>query len=301
MVALRYALVFSLLVVLVPTVPLELSGQIPYVAEQAEAGEALYQRSCTACHLPNLQGSFEAPQLAGPNFRLTWGGRRMADLREVLGTMPPQAATSLTEEEYSALAAYLLRENGMEPGTSTLERTSSGLLFPGLRAGVTADLPPGVEAVLPRPGRPGNVPSPDGVNRVPESVGEIDVTEVGRTETFRRADRFTPVSDAVLADPPPGDWLHWRQNQKAWGWSPLTQIDRDNVDRLQLAWVWGMEDGTSQPDPLVRDGILYVPNAGNVIQAIDGVDGTLLWEWRHTFPEGAGTRGQLRNLPSGKI
>ena len=57
-----------------------------------------------------------------------------------------------------------------------------------------------------------------------------------------------------------------------------------------------MEDGTSQPDPLVRNGILYVPNAGNVIQAIDGVDGTLLWEWRHTFPEGAGTRGQLRNL-----
>ena len=59
MVALRYALVFSLLIVLVPIVPLELSGQIPYVAEQAEAGEAIYQRSCTVCHLPNLQGSFE--------------------------------------------------------------------------------------------------------------------------------------------------------------------------------------------------------------------------------------------------
>ena len=220
----------------------------------------------------------------------------MADLWEVLETMPPQAATSLTDEEYSALAAYLLRANGIAPGTSTLELTSSDLLFPGLRAGVTADLPPGVEPVLPMPGRPGNVPSPDGVNRAPETVGEIDVTEVGRTETFRRADRFTPVSDAVLADPPPGDWLHWRQNQQAWGRSPLTQIDMDNVDRLQLAWVWGMEDGTSQPDPLVRDGILYVPNAGNVIQAIDGVDGTLLWEWRHTFPEGAGTRGQLRNL-----
>ena len=296
MVATRYALVLFLLVVLNPTLPLELSGQVPYVAEQAEAGEAIYQRSCSVCHLPNLQGSFESPQLAGPNFRLNWGGRPMADLWEVLATMPPQAGASLTEEEYSALAAYLLRENGMEPGVSRLEPASSALLFPGLRAGSTADLPPGVDAVPPIPGRPGNVPSPDGVNRAPETVGEIDVTRVGRTETFRRADRFTSVSDAVLADPPPGDWLHWRQNQQAWGSSPLTQIDTNNVDRLQLAWVWGMEDGTSQPDPLVRDGILYVPNAGNVIQAIDGVDGTLLWEWRHTFPEGAGTRGQLRNL-----
>ena len=246
MVAIRYALVLSLLIVLVPTVPLELSGQVPYAAEQAEAGEAIYQRSCSVCHLPNLQGSFEAPQLAGPNFRLNWGGRSMDDLWEVLGTMPPQATTSLTEEEYSALAAYLLRENGTGPGTTTLELTSSDLLFPGLRAGVTATLAPGVEPVLPIPGRPGNVPSPDGVNRAPETVGEIDVTEVGRTETFRRADRFTPVSDAVLANPPPGDWLHWRQNQQAWGRSPLTQIDRDNVDRLQLAWVWG-HGGRNEP------------------------------------------------------
>ena len=295
MVAIRYALILSLLIVLCPAVASELLGQVFYTAEQAEAGEAIYQRSCSGCHLPNLRGSFEAPQLAGPNFRLNWGGRSVADLREALGTMPPQTTTPLTDGQYAALAAYLLRENGMEAGASPLELTSLDQLFPGLGA-VTADLPAGVEAIPPVPGRPGNVPSPDGVNRVPEAVGEIDVTEVGRTETFSRADRFTPVSDGVLADPPPGDWLHWRQNQQAWGWSPLTQIGPGNVDRLQLAWVWGMEDGTSQPDPIARDGILFVPNAGNVIQAIDGIDGTLLWEWRHTFPEGAGTRGQLRNL-----
>ena len=139
MVAIRYALVLSLLIVLVPTVPLELSGQVPYAAEQAEAGEAIYQRSCSVCHLPNLQGSFEAPQLAGPNFRLNWGGRSMDDLWEVLGTMPPQATTSLTEEEYSALAAYLLRENGTGPGTTTLELNLLGSVVPRSACGRYGD------------------------------------------------------------------------------------------------------------------------------------------------------------------
>ena len=129
----------------------------------------------------------------------------MADLREVLETMPPEAATRLSDEQYSALAAYLLRENGIEGGALALELTSTARLFPGLSAAASADLPPGVEPSPPVPGRPGNAPSPEGVIRKPETVGEIDVTEVGRTETFRRADRFTPVSDAVLGDPPPGD------------------------------------------------------------------------------------------------
>ena len=252
MVAIRYALILSLLIVLCPAVASELLGQVFYTAEQAEAGEAIYQRSCSGCHLPNLRGSFEAPQLAGPNFRLNWGGRSVADLREALGTMPPQTTTPLTDGQYAALAAYLLRENGMEAGASPLELTSLDQLFPGLGA-VTADLPAGVEAIPPVPGRPGNVPSPDGVNRVPEAVGEIDVTEVGRTETFSRADRFTPVSDGVLADPPPGDWLHWRQNQQAWGWSPLTQ---DRAWKRRPAPVgMGMGDGgRNQPARSYRPG-----------------------------------------------
>ena len=294
--AIRYGLTLSLALMLCPMAVRALSGQIGFTAEQAETGEAVYDQFCATCHLLNLRGSFEAPQLAGPNFRLNWGSRSVTDLREALGRMPPQAASPLTEDQYSALAAYLLRENGTAPGPSGLDFASSGQLFPGAGGQAAVDLPPGVQPITPAPGRAGNVPVPEGVIRAPEVVGEIDITEVGRTETFRRAERFTPVSDPVLASPPPGDWLHWRQNHEAWGHSPLTQIDRDNVSRMQLAWVWGMEDGTSQPDPLVRDGVLFIPNAGNVIQALDATDGTLLWEWRHTFPEGAGTRGQLRNL-----
>ena len=285
-----------LAVLLLPGAALDLPGQVGFTSAQAEAGEEIYEQLCAACHLPSLQGSFEAPQLAGPNFWLTWGGRSVAELREALERMPPAATAPLDDDEYSALAAFLLSQNGVSAGAVALSFASPGPLFPGAGGQTTASLPPGVEPIVPAPGRAGNVPVPEGVTRTPETVGEIDVTDVGRTETFRRADRFTPVSDAALANPPPGDWLHWRQNPEAWGHSPLTQIDPENVDQLQLAWVWGMEDGTSQPDPIVRDGVMFVPNAHNVIQALEATDGTLLWEWRHTFPEGAGGRGQLRNL-----
>ncbi|MYD00388.1 MAG: PQQ-binding-like beta-propeller repeat protein, partial [Gammaproteobacteria bacterium] len=102
------------------------------------------------------------------------------------------------------------------------------------------------------------------------------------------------ASDADLADPPAADWLHWRGNPGSWGYSPLAQVDASNVHRLQLAWSWGMENGRSQQAPLVRDGVLFLSNPGNVVQALDAADGTPLWEYRRRF-EG-GPRGQLRTL-----
>jgi hypothetical protein len=36
--------------------------------------------------------------------------------------------------------------------------------------------------------------------------------------------RMRPVTEAMIADPPPGSWLSWRRNPQAWGYSPLKQI-----------------------------------------------------------------------------
>ena len=61
-----------------------------------------------------------------------------------------------------------------------------------------------------------------------------------------------------------------------------------------------MEDGDrSQPVPLVRDGTLYLPDSGNVIQALDATNGTLLWEYRRQFTRGCSTceaGARLRSL-----
>ncbi len=94
---------------------------------------------------------------------------------------------------------------------------------------------------------------------------------------------FTPVTDAMLADPDPADWINWRRTLNGWGYSPLDQIDRDNVHQLGLAWSWTMTAGLSQPTPIVYDGVMYLPGPLNVVQALDAVTGDPIWEYRKRF------------------
>ena len=92
---------------------------------------------------------------------------------------------------------------------------------------------------------------------------------------------YTPVSEEMLRNPAPGEWLNWRGTDNAWGYSPLDQITLDNVGELQLAWSWAMDEtGSQEAAPLAHDGILYVPNPRGVIQALDGATGDLIWEYR---------------------
>ena len=96
---------------------------------------------------------------------------------------------------------------------------------------------------------------------------------------------YVPVTDAMLQNPPPEDWLSWRRTLDSWGYSPLQQVNRANVTRLQLVWssdlvAEGLQEGT----PLVHAGVLYMPNPKDVIQAIDAETGKLLWEYRRQMP-----------------
>jgi alcohol dehydrogenase (cytochrome c) len=101
--------------------------------------------------------------------------------------------------------------------------------------------------------------------------------------------RYTPVTDAMLLDPPAGDWLMWRRTYGHWGYSPLSQIDTDNVGSLRLAWAWTMEGGLQETTPLVHDGVMFLPQACDFIEAVDARDGTLLWDYRRERVEHAAT------------
>ena len=80
---------------------------------------------------------------------------------------------------------------------------------------------------------------------------------------------FVPVTDAMLQAPSDDDWLMWRRTLDGWGYSPLDQIDRDNVGNLELVWSRGLRaGGRQQGTPLIYDGVLYMPNPSDVIQAI---------------------------------
>ena len=96
---------------------------------------------------------------------------------------------------------------------------------------------------------------------------------------------FVPVTDAMLRDPAPGDWLMWRRTLDGWGYSPLDQIDRGNVDGLRMVWSRSLTAGSQQGTPLAYGGTLYVPNPNDVLQAIDAATGDLRWEYRRPIPD----------------
>jgi len=96
---------------------------------------------------------------------------------------------------------------------------------------------------------------------------------------------FVPVTDAMLQNPADGDWLMWRRTLDGWGYSPLDQIDRDNVGDLRMVWTRALAPGAQQGTPIAYGGTLYMPNPNDIIQAIDAVTGDLQWEYRRDIPD----------------
>ena len=112
-----------------------------------------------------------------------------------------------------------------------------------------------------------------------ETFGEVAANMESESITVANLTRdFVPATDQRLVNPDPADWPMMRGNYQAHSYSPLAQIDAGNVGGLQLEWVWSMNDGNSEPAPLVYGGVIYLINPGNVIQALDGRTGDLIWE-----------------------
>jgi alcohol dehydrogenase (cytochrome c) len=100
---------------------------------------------------------------------------------------------------------------------------------------------------------------------------------------------FTPVTDAMLRDPDPADWLMWRRTQNSWGYSQLDQIDASNVSRLTVAWSVELDESPSQEGiPLVYNGIVYFPGPMDVTYALDAASGEQIWQFRRDLPEDVG-------------
>ncbi len=259
------------------------AGQTPgpsvYTAAQATAGQASYQANCASCHLPNLEGQNEAPPLAGPNFMTTWRGRTTKDLLDYMQASMPPGLPSLAEAEYVNITAFILQSNGATPGTQPLVASAAtpiGTIATGQRA-AARPTPAGPQGD-PQAGRPQGPPPPRGLS----VTGEVK--------------NYVPVTDAMLRNPDPGDWLMARRNYQAWSYSPLAEITRNNVKDLKLAWTWAMsEAGANQPMPLVHNGIMYLVNTLNTLQALDAATGDLIWE-NQVGPNAVIGSGSMRNL-----
>jgi alcohol dehydrogenase (cytochrome c) len=231
------------------------------VGGNAMAGLTPYAQSCAACHGQRLEGSPFAPTLIGENFMSRWRGKPAAEL--------------LTR-----------MQNTMPPkGTGTVKPE----VFPDLLAFmVRANLQgPPPAAMIAQALAPPVVATPVAQKPLPAAVAQ-------------RLSKLNAVTDAMMAAPADGDWLMWRRTFDAAGFSPLKQINRSNVPGLRKAWSLRLDPSTNEIAPLVHEGVLYV-YSGNVMQAVDAVNGKLLWKFerataRQGFMQFEGGRTRAKSI-----
>ena len=172
---------------------------LSYTPAQSSTGLLIYSSNCAGCHIRDLTGRNEAPPLAGSNFMQTWGGRSTAELMEYIRkSMPPGNAGSLPPEACADTVAFILEANGAAPGTEALTFASN------IRIGSLGS---------------GKMPA-----ALLESLNKASTDEAGLTQTLTRpkglsvkgeVKNYVPVTDEMLRNPDPGDWLMIRRNYQA--------------------------------------------------------------------------------------
>ncbi|MEH6568496.1 MAG: PQQ-binding-like beta-propeller repeat protein [Halioglobus sp.] len=239
--------------------------------EQLAEGKAIFAKQCATCHHQSLRGTAHGTKLRGMEFLTKWAGRTSNDvLATVSRTMPPGGGANLSPQQYLAVVAHIMDANELLAKDIELSKDSAVMIG----AAGTEALDSWSDAGL---------------------IAEVAKTRSGFLN--RKIKDFRPVSSAELANPADQDWLSWRRTLDGQAHSPLDQINKDNVESLTLAWSLAMHDGSNQVTPLVRDGIMFLTHAANMIQALDATNGELIWEYRYPYPEASRTlAGPVRNI-----
>jgi alcohol dehydrogenase (cytochrome c) len=186
-----------------------------------------------------------------------WGGGASlgALYKFIHDQMPPGGAGSLSPDQIVDLMAMILAENHIKSGQTAL---------------------PTDYATLQKMHLPFNGDTSGGL----ASSAKIPPWP----ETPNPAAKLSPVTDALLSNPPAGEWLSWRRTLDGQGFSPLDQINKANVGRLRLAWSYNLSPGPNASTPLVHDGVIYVYSNRDQVDALNAVTGEVIWTYKREFP-----------------
>ena len=84
----------------------------------------------------------------------------------------------------------------------------------------------------------------------------------------------------TAADSEPGNWMSTGRTYGEQRYSPLEQVNEQNVGQLGLAWDYGFGlHRVVEATPLVVDGVMYTTSAYSIVHALDARTGKLLWQY----------------------
>lgn len=105
------------------------------------------------------------------------------------------------------------------------------------------------------------------------SIASYTQTDSGFGATVN-AERLAAASDE------PEVWMSYGRTYDEQRFSPLTQINKETLDQVGLAWYADMTTSRGQEaTPIVVDGALYVTTSWSNVWAFDARSGDLLWEF----------------------
>src|SRR5215469_7147479 len=241
-------------------------GEALFTSAQAVAGKAAYERNCANCHGASVDDGNSAPPLRGAAFLGKYAGKPAADLFTYVSTkMPKGNPGTLGGGEYAQIIAYVLQQNGFATGRKEFASEAAALAS----VTITIPAPPGGRGG----GGGGGGLSPNAkLPPAPKKANPLD--------------KITPVTDALLQNPPSGEWLTWRRGFDYQGFSPLKQITKSNVSNLRVAWAWSLYPGSNEATPVVHDGVMFLHSPGDKLEALDAATGDLLWQYARILPPG---------------
>ena len=96
-----------------------------------------------------------------------------------------------------------------------------------------------------------------------------------------------PVSQQRLlsADSDTDNWLSYGRSYKEQRFSPLSEVNTDNVGELGLAWYFETDTHLGlETTPLVIDGVMYFTGAWSTAYAVNAATGELIWSFDPKVP-----------------
>ena len=101
----------------------------------------------------------------------------------------------------------------------------------------------------------------------------------------------TTVDNAALRNENDGrNWPAYGRTFSETHYSPLSEINRETVPRLNLAWTLDLDVTNNLSTPLAVDGIIYVASGYSFVHAVDAKTGKLLWRYDPEVAKAAGTK-----------